>query len=154
PSAETVPSWPGKRVLTAGGVALAAVLVLATWFTVFRGQSQALDSVAVLPFVNASGDAAMGFLSDGITENLITDLSQPPNLRVMARSTMFRYKGNYADPQKVGQDLHVQAVLSGRLLRRGDTLIIQAELMDVAKDSQLWGGQYNRRTADVFMLQE
>jgi len=154
PSAEAGPSWPRKRVLTAGGVAVAALLVLATWFTVFRGQSQAIDSVAVLPFVNASGDADMEFLSDGITENLISNLSQLPNLRVMARSAMFRYKGNYADPQKVGQDLHVRAVLSGRLLRRGDTLIIQAELMDVAKDSQLWGGQYNRKAADVFMLQE
>ena len=156
PSAEAGPLWPRKGVLTAGGVAVAALLllVLATWFTVFRGQSQAIDSVAVLPFVNASGDADMEFLSDGITENLISNLSQLPNLRVMARSAMFRYKGNYADPQKVGQDLHVRAVLSGRLLRRGDTLIIQAELMDVAKDSQLWGGQYNRKAADVFMLQE
>jgi serine/threonine-protein kinase len=154
PSAEAGPSWHRKRVLTAGGVAVAVLLVLAIWFTVFRGQSQAIDSLAVLPFVNASGDADMEFLSDGLTENLISNLSQLPNLRVMARSTMFRYKGNNADPQKVGQDLRVRAVLSGRLLRRDDTLIIQAELMDVAKDSQLWGGQYNRKAADVFILQE
>lgn len=93
-------------------------------------------------------------MSDGITESLINNLSQLPNLRVMARSTMFRYKGKEADPQKVGQDLGVRAVLSGRLLQRGDTLIVQAELMDVAKGSQLWGGQYKRKAADVFALQE
>jgi TolB-like protein/Flp pilus assembly protein TadD len=154
PSTKAGPSWPRKRVLTAGGVAVAVLLVLATWFTVFRGQSQAIDSVAVLPFVNASGDPDMEFLSDGMTENLISNLSQLPSLRVIARSTMFRYKGNDADPQKVGQDLRVRAVLSGRLLRRGDTLMIQAELMDVAKGSQLWGSQYNRKAADVFILQE
>jgi serine/threonine protein kinase/Flp pilus assembly protein TadD len=154
PPGEAGPSWHRNRVRTASGIAVAALLVLGTWFTAFRGPSQAIDSVAVLPFVNASGDADMEFLSDGLTENLISNLSQLPNLRVMARSTMFRYKGNNADPQKVGQDLRVRAVLSGRLLRRGDTVIIQAELMDVAKDSQLWGGHYNRKAADVFILQE
>ncbi len=114
----------------------------------------AIDSVAVLPFVNVSADPQTEYLSDGITESVINNLSQLRSLRVMARSTMFRYKGKEADPQKVGQDLRVRTVLSGRLLQRGDTVIVQAELMDVANGSQLWGGQYNRKAADVFALQE
>jgi serine/threonine-protein kinase len=153
PAAGVRPWWRGKWALT-GGVALAALLVLATWFTVLQGRGEAIDSVAVLPFVNVSADPSTEYLSDGITESVINNLAQLHGLRVMARSTVFRYKGKEADPQKVGQDLRVRAVLSGRLLQRGDTLIVQAELMDVAKGSQLWGGQYNRKFADVFALQE
>ena len=108
----------------------------------------------MLPFVNSSGDPDAEYLSDGITESLIDNLSQLPGLRVTARSTVFRYKGKEMDPQTVGQDLRVRAVLSGRLLRRGDTLIVRTDLMDVANGSQLWGGQYNRRMADVFALQD
>jgi TolB-like protein/cytochrome c-type biogenesis protein CcmH/NrfG len=92
-------------------------------------------------------------LSDGITESLINNLSQLPNLRVMARSTVFRYKGKDIDPQKIGNDLHVQAVLSGRLLQQGNVLVIQAELMDVKTGTQLWGGQFNRGVEDVLALQ-
>ena len=148
------PSRRRKEALVASGVALAALLALGSWFAVLRGRGQVIDSVAVLPFTNASADPNMEYLSDGITESVINNLSQLPNLRVIARSTVFHYKGKEADPQKVGQDLGVRAVLSGRLLERGDTLIIQAELMDVARGSQLWGGQYNRKAADVFALQE
>jgi serine/threonine-protein kinase len=154
PAAGVRPWWRRKTALAAGGVALAALLALGTWFAVFRARGEAIDSVAVLPFVNASADPNTEYLSDGITESLINNLAQLSNLRVMARSTMFRYKGKEADPQKVGQDLHVRAVVSGRLLQRGDTVIAQAELMDVAKGSQLWGGQYNRKATDVFALQE
>ncbi len=148
------PWWRTKTALAAGGLALAALLALGTWFAVVRGRGEAIDSLAVLPFANASADPNTEYLSDGITESIINSLSQLSNLRVMARSTVFRYKGKEADPQKVGQDLRVRAVLSGRLLQRGDTLIVQAELMDVANGSQLWGGQYNRKAADVFVLQE
>jgi len=154
PAGHVLPWWRRKAAVAAGGVALAALLALATWFTVFRGRGEVIDSVAVLPFVNASADPNTEYLSDGITESLINSLSQLPNLRVMARSTVFRYKGKEADPQKVGQDLRVRAVLSGRLVQRGDIVVVQAELVDVAKGSQLWGGQYNRKAADVFALQE
>jgi TolB-like protein/Tfp pilus assembly protein PilF len=115
---------------------------------------EAIDSVAVLPFANDSGDPNTEYLSDGITDSLINNLSQISTLRVIARSTMFRYKGKDADPQRAGCDLHVCAVVSGRLLQRGSSLIVQAELMDVATGSQLWGGQYNRETEDVFVLQD
>jgi TolB-like protein/Tfp pilus assembly protein PilF len=117
-------------------------------------QHEPIESVAVLPFANRTADPNTDYLSDGITESLINNLSQISTLRVMARSTVFRYKGKDADPRKAGRDLHVRAVLSGRLLKHGSSLIIQAELMDVATGSQLWGGQYNRQAEDVFLLQD
>jgi TolB-like protein/Tfp pilus assembly protein PilF len=117
-------------------------------------QHEPIESVAVLPFANRSADPNTDYLSDGITESLINNLSQISTLRVTARSTVFRYKGKDADPRKVGSDLHVRAVVSGRLLKRGSSLIIQAELMDVATGSQLWGGQYNRQAENVFFLQD
>ncbi len=145
------PWWRGKTVLGIASLALAALLA---WFTLFRGRGEAIDSVAVLPFVNVSADPQTEYLSDGITESVINNLSQLRSLRVMARSTVFRYKGKEADPQKVGQDLHVGAVLTGRLQERGDTLVIQAELVDVSKGTQLWGEQYNRKLADILAVQE
>ena len=146
--------WRGKTGLGIASLVLAALVALGTWFAAFRARGEAIDSVAVLPFVNASGDSNTEYLSDGITEGIINNLSQLPNLRVIARTTVFRYKGKEADPQKVGQDLRVRAVLSGRLVQRGDIVAVQAELVDVANGSQLWGGQYHRKAMDVFALQE
>src|SRR5215470_2146258 len=114
---------------------------------------EAIESVAVLPFANDSADPDAEYLSDGITETLINNLSQISELRVVARSTVFRYKGKEADPQKAGSDLRVRAVVSGRLLQHGSTLIVRAELMDVATGTQLWGGQYICQVEDVFLLQ-
>ena len=104
-----------------------------------------IGSIAVLPFVNASGDPNTEYLSDGITESIISSLSQ---LRVMARSTVFSYKGKDVDPLKVGHDLGVRAVLMGRLIQQGDNLTIRTELVNVADGTELWGQQYNRKLAD------
>lgn len=114
----------------------------------------AINSLAILPLVNAGGDPNSEYLSDGITESIINTLSQLPQLRVTARSTVFRYKGSEIDPQEVGSRLGVRAVMTGRVLQRGDRLNIQAELVDVSDGSQLWGEQYNRKSSGIFELQE
>ena len=118
-----------------------------------RRSRSVIDSVAVLPFVNSSEDKELDYFSDGMTESLINNLSQIPRLRVMARSTVFRYKGHNADPQTVGRDLGVHAVLTGYVVQRAGTFIVGAELVDADDGSQLWGTVLNRQAADVFVLQ-
>jgi serine/threonine protein kinase/Flp pilus assembly protein TadD len=115
---------------------------------------KAIDSLAVLPITNVGSDPGAEYLSDGITESIINSLSQLPKLRVVPRSTVFRYKGSETDPQEVGRELGVRAVLTGRLLQMGDRLVINTELIDVAQQSQLWGEQYRRQMIDIFDLQE
>jgi serine/threonine protein kinase len=119
-----------------------------------RRSRKAIDSIAILPFANVSNEPDTDYLSDGITESIINNLSQLPKLRVMARSTVFRYKGREIDPREVGRDLSVRAVLTGRVLHRGEVLLISTELVDVADGSQLWGEQYSRQLADIFAVQE
>ncbi len=116
------------------------------------GRGPALDSLAVLPFENASGDPDAEYLGDGITESLIDNLTQLPQLTVMARSTVLKYKGQ--DPRKAGHDLAVRAVLTGSVMQRGDSLLIRAELVDASNGSRLWGQQYDRRVADIFAVEE
>ena len=117
-------------------------------------EKQPIDSLAVLPFINASADPEAEYLSDGITESIINNLSQLSGLRVTARSTVFRYKGRESNPQGVGQELSVGAVLLGRVLQFGERLIIRTELVDVVSGYQLWGEQYNRDLIDIFTVQE
>jgi len=107
----------------------------------------------VLPFVNATADASNEYLSDGLTESLIGTLSQVPDLKVMARSTVFRFKGKDDDPQKIGQQLQVSAVLMGRITQHGDEVGVQADLVNTADGSELWGSHYERKAADVTQLQ-
>jgi TolB-like protein len=133
---------------------VAAALVASAYLYLTRVRSAAVkNSIAVLPFENASGDPNMEYLSDGITESLINSLSQLPNLAVKARSTVFRYKGQQTDPQKVGSELNVQAVLSGRVVQRGDDLTLSLELVDAKTGDQLWGGRYGRKVTDLVALQ-
>src|SRR5687768_2998601 len=117
-------------------------------------KSKAIDSLAVLPLANASTDQQMEYLSEGITESIINSLSQLPKLRVVPRSTVFRYKGSEADPQEVGRALGVRAVLTGRVLQVGDLLVVKTELIDVEHESQLWGAEYRRAPGDIFAVQE
>jgi serine/threonine protein kinase/tetratricopeptide (TPR) repeat protein len=133
--------------LVLGGLGLAAYLH-------GRNTEVAIDSIAVLPFVNQSGDPDTEYLADGLTESIINNLTRLPSLKVIARSSVFRYKGKDADPFKAGGDLGVRAVLTGRLLQRGDSLMVSAELVDVRDNKQLWGEQYNRKVADALAVQQ
>jgi len=119
-----------------------------------RRASKNIDSLAVLPFDNASRDPDHEYLSDGITASLINILATVPKLRVMAQSTVFRFKGRAIDPQAIGRDLNVRAVLTGRVMQSGGSLRIDAELVDVATGSRLWGAQYDRKSGDIFAIQD
>ena len=107
-----------------------------------------------MPFVNASNDPNSEYLSDGITESLINNLSQLPNLVVMARSSVFRYKGRDVDPQTVAKELKVQALVTGRIVQHGDQLIISSELIDARTSRNLWGDQYDRKLSDALAVQQ
>ena len=119
-----------------------------------RTTEVAIESIAVLPFENQNHDSNTDYLADGVTESIISSLSQLSQLRVMARSTVFRYKGKDVDPQKVGYDLGVRAVLTGRLIQQGDNLTIRTELVNVSDGTELWGEQYNRKMSDLVTVQQ
>ena len=112
-----------------------------------------IRSIAVMPFVNESGNADIEYLADGMTETLISSLSRLPNLIVKARSSVFRYKGKETDPQTIGKELNVQAVLNGRFAQRGDQLTLTLELVDAQTENVVWSEQYNRKQADLVTLQ-
>ncbi len=113
-----------------------------------------IDSLAVLPLINGSDDANAEYLSDGITESIINCLSTVPNLRVIPRSTVFRYKGCEDDPQKIGEELGVCAVLAGKIVKVGESLIVNTELINIPNESQMWGEHYRHKMKDIFALQE
>jgi TolB-like protein/DNA-binding winged helix-turn-helix (wHTH) protein/Flp pilus assembly protein TadD len=112
------------------------------------------DSIAVLPFENGGRDPEIEYLSDGITETVINNLSRLEKLRVVARSTVFRFKGKMTDPAKIGRELRARLVLTGHIIQRGRTLIIGTELIDTARESQLWGGKFKRRLSDALEIPE
>jgi len=138
--------WGGVTVL------LALLLAGAYWLRP-KSEGGKISSIAVLPFVNATADPNNEYLSDGLTESLISTLSQLPGMKVMARSTVFRFKSSQDDPQKVGQTLQVAAVLTGRITQHGDELGIHAELVNSADGSEIWGGQYTRKQSDITRVQ-
>ena len=118
------------------------------------GEDTSFRSLAVLPFFNATASAEGDYFADGLTESIINRLSKLPRLRVVARTSAFRYKGRTIDPQKVGQELSVRTVLTGRLVQLGDRLIIKVDLSDVAGGWQLWGEQYQRKLSDILAMQD
>jgi serine/threonine protein kinase/tetratricopeptide (TPR) repeat protein len=157
PSLSGPPSERRHRLAIAAGiVTVTALVAIAASLYLLRGRrpAKAIDSVAVLPFVNVGSDPNTEYLSDGITEGLIGTLSQLPSLRVMARGTVFNYKGQQVDPRKAGRDLKVDAVVTGRVTERTGTLIVEADLVKVADGSELWGEQYNRKLADILAVQQ
>ncbi|MEK6337556.1 MAG: protein kinase [Acidobacteriota bacterium] len=119
-----------------------------------RDSEAAIESIAVLPFENQNQNPDAEYLADGVTESIINNLSQLPNLRVSPRSTVFHYKGKGTDPVVIGKELGVRAVLTGRVVQRGDNLTISVELVDVRDNKQLWGEQYNRKVVDALALQQ
>jgi serine/threonine protein kinase/tetratricopeptide (TPR) repeat protein len=154
-SAHAPASPTSRKLLVFGLAAVVMVVVIGAVVYWMRGGSGAkkIDSLAVLPFVNATADANNEYLSDGLTESLIGTLSQVPDLKVMARSTVFRFKGKDDDPQKIGQQLQVTAILIGRITQHGDELGVQADLVSAADGSELWGSHYERKAADITQLQ-
>src|SRR5205085_4400398 len=150
-----------KRHKRSAFVAVAAIILLSVAGIIFylnsarTGSSRAaIDSIAVLPFANASGDSNTEYLSDGISESLINSLTELQQLRVIARATAFRYKGKEIDPQTVGRELNVRAVLMGRVRQVGDTLDIQVDLVDAQTGAQLWGQEYERKVSDVLSIKQ
>jgi len=134
------------------------ILIAATAFGIrsylhASGTEVAVESIAVIPFVNQNKDPNDEWISDGLTESIINNLTQLPNLKVIARSSVFRYKGQDMDPVVVGKKLGVRAVLTGRLTQRGDNMLVSVELIDIRDNKQLWGEQYERRLTDMLSVQ-
>jgi TolB-like protein/Flp pilus assembly protein TadD len=145
---------PGFAMILAVLVVAAAALLVAAYFFYFARPAKAIDSIAVLPLVNTSNDPNTEYLSDGISEALINSLTELRQLRVIARSTAFRYKGKEVEPQAVGRDLNVRAVLMGRVRQLGDTLNIQVDLVDATTGAQLWGKEYERKVSDMLSVKQ
>ncbi len=163
PTAETVePPRPNTRELRKPKklkiiVAVVILLVVAAavggYFIVAKKNRPPIQSIAVMPFINESGNADVDYLSDGMTDTLISQLSQLTNLNVKARSSVFRYKGKETTAQTVGKELNVQAILNGRFAQRGDQLILTLELVDAQTENIIWSEQYNRSQSDLVKLQ-
>jgi serine/threonine protein kinase len=134
-------------------VAIVGLAAVATWF-LRSGRASQIDSLAVLPFTNVSGDANSDYLSDGITESLISNLAHVPQLKVKSRNSAFRYKGKDVDVQKVGNDLGVSALVSGRVTPHGDNVEVSAEITDVRDNTEIWGQHYSGKSADIISLQQ
>ncbi len=143
--------WP-RRAALALGAALVLALAAAAWMR-FHAATRSIDSLAVLPFENGSKDPDAEYLSDGLTENLIGQMSRVQSLKVMARATVFRFKGT-ADLQEAGRKLGVGAVLTGNVSRRGNQLSISAELIEISTGARLWGEKYDRPFADLLHVQD
>ncbi|MEK7832648.1 MAG: serine/threonine-protein kinase, partial [Acidobacteriota bacterium] len=135
-------------------IALAGLIIAIAAIAYYYLTKPGYNSLAILPFVNAGGNANDEYLSDGVTETLINNLSQLPHLKVIPRSSVFRYKGREVDTQAAGRELGVHAVLKGSVTERGDSLHIDAELVDVESKGRIWGKQYNVKPADIFAVQE
>ena len=142
-----------RRSWTAIPIALITALICIGGYFYFTRTPATIQSIAVMPFVNESGNADVEYLSDGMTETLISNLSEIPNLSVKARSTVFFYKGKETTPKKIGEELRVQTVLLGRVSQRGDDLRLSLELVNAQTQDVLWSATYNRKQSELVSLQ-
>jgi serine/threonine protein kinase/Flp pilus assembly protein TadD len=156
----STPEQPARKVSFGLAKLLSALLsvvlvaaAVGAYVLFFAKPEQTFDSVAVMPLVNVGGDPNTDYLSDGITEAIINNLSRLRNLRVMSRSSVFRFKGQEIDPLEVGKVFNVQAVLTGRIVRRESDFQLSVELVDARDGKQLWGEQYNRPFSTIQALQ-
>ena len=150
-----IPSLLSRRRARYAALALVIVAVAGTaFYWLAASRTERIDSIAVLPFVNASGDPDTAYLSDGISDSLTDSLAQLPNLRVAARSRAFRYRETDVDVQKAGKDLNVRSILMGSVVRRGDSLTVKAQLVDAVERSELWAAHYNRQFTDILKMQD
>ena len=155
-SAEYVVGEIKRHKLAALLVFAALVLVTAgavAYYSYYSKRSEVISSVAVLPFANQSGDPNMDYLSDGLSESIINSLSQLSSLKVISRSSAFKYKGKEIDPEQVARDLGVQAIVVGRVIQRGDQLQVSAEMVNVSDKTQMWGEQFNRKATEALAVQ-
>jgi serine/threonine protein kinase len=137
----------------AAGVAVIALVAAFAWH-LRSGRAAQIDSIAVLPFTNVSGDTSVDYLSDGITESLIASLTHVPDLKVKSRNSVFRYKGKDVDAQKAGSELGVSALVSGRVTPHGDNVEVSAELTDVRDNTELWGQHYSGKSTEIIVLEQ
>ncbi|HEX4899757.1 MAG TPA: tetratricopeptide repeat protein, partial [Pyrinomonadaceae bacterium] len=147
---------PKRRKAVLAITSLIAVALIAGVYLYWpRGKraTAPIESIAVMPFANESGNADLEYLSDGMTETLINSLSQIPNLSVKARSSVFRYKGKEIDPKEVASELGVETILTGRVVQRGDQLTLSVELIDGQTENTIWGNKYERKGSDLVALQ-
>ncbi|HEX9423802.1 MAG TPA: tetratricopeptide repeat protein [Pyrinomonadaceae bacterium] len=143
--------WPLRRSSFAAIGVIALVAALALSYTYFFSR-RSINSIAVMPFANESGNAELEYLSDGMTETLIASLSKLPDLQVKASSSVFRYKGS-TDTQTIGKELNARAVLYGRVVQRGEDLVLHVELVDAQTENSLWGQTYNKKLSNLIALQ-
>jgi serine/threonine protein kinase len=152
------PVAAGREKLWSFLVPIVAVLLIAAgaaiWYWHAGSSTPQIESIAVIPFTNVGGNADADLLSDGITESLMASLAHVPDLKVKSRNSVFRYKGKEIDVQQIGKDLTVDALLTGRVVQRGDTVHVNAELTSVRDNTELWGEQYERKASDILALQQ
>jgi TolB-like protein len=154
PSGTAMPRWSRRTIVISALAFVSVIALVAVGAFYFGSPRNRINSVAVLPFANASADPSMEYLSDGITEGVIDRLSGLPNVKVISRTSVFRYKKRDIEPQKVAKELGVEALVMGRVIQRGDDLSVSAELVDAREDKQLWGEQYSRKLADIASVQQ
>ena len=135
-------------------VGLFVAMAFGIWYWRGRPSTSQIESIAVIPFANSGGNADTDYLSDGLTESLIASLAHVPQLKVKSRNSVFRYKGKEVDVQKIGKELTVDALLTGRVVQRGDTIQVSADLTNVQDNMEIWGEQYERKSSDIISLQQ